>query len=399
MISLSMILEKARSISDQIIAWRRDFHMHPELAYQEKRTAEIVAKNLESWGYKVLKGIAETGVVGILEGGTPGDRVVALRADMDALPLEELNDVPYKSRIKGVMHACGHDAHVAMLLGAAKILADIRDKVPGTVKLVFQPAEEGGNGAEKMIKEGVLEDPRVDIIYGLHVWSLLESGKIGVKEGPLLAATGDIEVKIRGKGGHGAYPHLTIDPIIVGSSIVLNLQTIVSRNMDPLEAGVVSICSFQSGQAFNVIPEEAVLKGTYRALTRDVLNTIKKRISEIVENTCKAYNAECTSRIRDVTPPTINDPKAAKLARRVAVELVGPENVVEAKPSMGGEDFAYYLEKIPGAFVILGTGNAEKKTNMPHHNPYFDVDESVLYIGTALYVSLAYTYLKEGLKD
>jgi len=386
------ILDRSRELNPSIVEWRRDFHMHPELAYQEHRTASIVAGKLREWGYEVATGIAETGVVGLLRGGDSGG-TIALRADMDALPLEELNDVPYKSRVKGVMHACGHDAHTAMLLGAARILSEIRDRLRGNVKLIFQPAEEGGNGAERMVREGVLEDPHVDVIYGIHVWSLLESGKIGLREGPILAAVGVIEIEVKGKGGHGAYPHTCIDPIVAGSSIVSNLQSIVSRNLDPLEPGVVSICSFQAGRAFNVIPEKAVLKGTYRALTKETLSLIRRRIREIAGKTCEAYGVECSIRVEDRTPPTINEPQATRFARKVLAEAFGEDSLTEIKPSMGGEDFAFYLEKVPGAFINLGTGNPAKKTNMPHHSPWFDVDEDVLYMGAAIHSLLAYRFL------
>jgi len=395
---LRAILEEAKRIESDVISWRRDFHMHPELGYQERRTSEIVARNLEAWGYAVIRGVAETGVVGVLAGGS-GGRVVALRADMDALPVDEENEVPYRSRIKGVMHACGHDAHTAMLLGAARILSKLRDRLPGTVKLIFQPAEEGGNGAERMIREGVLDDPKVDAIFGLHVWSQLPSGTVGLREGPVLAATGEIRVTVRGRGGHGAYPHLSVDPIVAASSVVLNLQSVVSRNLDPTQPGVVSICYFHSGTAFNVIPDVAELRGTYRALTYEVRDLIKKRVSEVVEKTCAAYGAECTCELVDSTPPTVNDPEAVRLARSVAAEVVGGDKVVDMKPSMGGEDFAFYLERVPGAFVALGSGNPEKGTDKPHHSPRFDVDEDVLYLGSALYAALAYAFLEKGLKE
>lgn len=390
---LKWILREAKRIEEEIIRWRRTIHMYPELGYQEKRTAKLVEEHLRKWGYEVITGIAETGVVGVLKGGQDEDRTIALRADMDALPIEELNEVPYKSRIKGVMHACGHDAHVAMLLGAAKILAKIKDKLKGNVKLIFQPAEEGGNGAKRMIEEGVLEDPKVDIIYGIHVWSPLQSGKIALKEGPLLAATGIFEVKIKGRGGHGAYPHSAVDPMIPLANIILGLQTIVSRNIDPFQPSVVSIGIVRAGNAFNVIPEEAYIAGTYRYLEPIIGDIIKARIREIMENICKSYRVKHELRIEDMTPPTINDPQATRYAKTIIEKLVGAGNVVEAKPSMGGEDFACYLQRIPGAFIILGIGNPEKGTNKPHHNPYFDVDEDVLYLGTAIHVALAYSYL------
>lgn len=391
--NLRWILDRAKSIENEIIGWRRNIHMYPELGYQEKRTAKLIEEHLRKWGYKVITGIAETGVVGILK-GKEGEKTIALRADMDALPIEELNNVPYKSRIKGVMHACGHDAHIAMLLGAAKILAELRDKLKGNIKLIFQPAEEGGNGGKRMVEEGVLEDPNVDVIYAIHVWSPLQSGKVALKEGPILAATGVFEAEIKGKGGHGAYPHTTIDPIIPLANIVLGLQTIVSRNIDPIQAGVVSVGIVKAGNAFNVIPEKAYVAGTYRYLEPKTGEVIKSRIREIVENICRSYKVDCNIRVEDKTPPTINNPKATAFAKEVISELIDKNNIVEAQPTMGGEDFAYYLQKVPGAMIILGTGNPEKGTNKPHHSPYFDVDESVLYIGTAIHIALAYNYLK-----
>ena len=382
----------ARELNDEIISWRRDFHMHPELGYHERRTAGIVAENLRKWGYRVITGVAETGVIGVLR-GAEGDKTIALRADMDALPLNEENDVPYRSKVKGVMHACGHDAHVAMLLGAAKILAKIKDELKGNVKLIFQPAEEGGNGAERMIKEGALDDPKVDMIYGLHVWSQIESGRVGIKEGPLLAATGSFSIEVYGKGGHGAYPHQAVDPIVVASSIVVALQSIVSRNVDPIDSAVVSVCTFRAGKAFNVIPDKAFMAGTYRALRKETLNLVVRRIREIADHISRAYGATCDVQTRDITPPTINHPEATKIAKEVAMSIVGEGNILIPSVSMGGEDFAFYLERVPGAFILLGTGNSEKGTMNPHHSPHFDVDEDVLYIGSALYAGLAHAYL------
>lgn len=391
------ILNRAFELENETIQFRREIHMYPELGFQEKRTAKFVSDLLGKWGYQVYTGIAETGVVGILNCGE--GRVVALRADMDALPIQEENDVPYKSRVPGVMHACGHDAHVAMLLTAARILCEIKDRITGCVKLIFQPAEEvggGASGALKMVKEGVLKNPDVEAIFGFHVWNDLDSGKIGLKEGPLLASTGRFEIEVKGVGGHGAAPHKAVDPIVVASSIVLNLQTIVSRTLDPLESGVVSACSIHSGTAFNVIPERAHILGTYRALTFEVRDLLKKRIKEIAENTAKVFNAECVVNLLDGVPPTINHPVATRMARNVLCELLGSDSVVEVKPSMGGEDFAYYLEKIPGAFLELGTRNVERGITASHHNPRFDIDESALKYGSAAYAALAYRYLTTG---
>jgi len=384
------VLNEALSLRDFIVNTRREFHMYPELAFQEKRTSEKVAEVLEKLGFQVRRNVGKTGVVGLLV-RNPNRPTVALRADMDALPLQELKETPYKSKVPGVMHACGHDAHTAMLLGAAVVLSRLKDYINGNVKLIFQPAEEVGQGAPEMIKEGVLEDPPVSAIFGLHVWSYIPSGVVGIREGPLLAATGEIELKVKGKGGHGAHPEQTIDPVVVSAYLVTAYQTIVSRNISALDSGVVTISSIKAGEAFNVIPEEAFLKGTYRALTFEVKNLIKKRLQELTDNICRAFNSECSLKLTDSTPPTINHPLTTKIAYEAVSELVGKEKVLTPTPSMGGEDFAYYLEKVPGTFIILGTGNKEKETDKPHHNPYFDVDEDVLPIGSAIY---AYTAIK-----
>ncbi len=397
MYSLKDILDVAKELSSEIIEWRRRIHMYPELGYQEYNTSKFIAEHLRGWGYDVRTGIAETGVVGILHGpsGKNQSKTIALRADMDALPIEELNEKPYKSHIRGVMHACGHDAHVAMLLGAAKILASIREELRGNVKLIFQPAEEGGNGALKMIEEGVLENPKVDLIYGIHVWSSLPSGIVALKEGPLLAAVGEFKITVKGRGGHGAYPHSTIDPVVISTNIIQSIQTIVSRNIDPIEPAVISVGYIHAGKAFNIIPEQAELGGTYRYLNEKTGAIIRDRLKEIVLNTCKAYGAQCNINVEDKSPPLINDKQAVDFARKTIGEMLGEEKVIEAKPSMGGEDFAFYTQKVPGAFIILGTGNPEKGTDKPHHSPYFDVDEDVLYIGTAIHAALAYSYLSQ----
>ncbi|MGC9114974.1 MAG: M20 metallopeptidase family protein [Fervidicoccaceae archaeon] len=383
-------LELARQMSNEIISWRRDFHMYPELAYEERRTSSIVAQKLKEWGYDVKLGSGEVGVIATMNGS--GHNVLAIRADMDALPIEEVEGREYRSRVSGKMHACGHDAHTAMLLGAAKIISLLREDLISTVRLIFQPAEEGGNGALKMIEEGALDDPKVDSIYGIHVWSDLPSGKIGLREGPILAATGDITIKVRGRGGHGAHPDQTIDPIVASSAIVLSLQSIVSRNIDPFDSAVVTIGSIQGGSAFNVIPETVLMKGTYRTMRKETRELVKARIKEIAEKVASAYGASAEVTLKDVTPPTINNPEAVEIARKVAIALFGENNIALPKPSMGGEDFSYYLERVPGAFILLGTGNPQKGTNVPHHSPAFDVDEDVLYMGSALLSSLAMNF-------
>lgn len=374
-------LKEALKIKDQIIAWRRDFHMHPELGYEEERTSKIVEEHLREWGYRIKR--IGTGIIADIG---KGEKTVALRADMDALPVQEENDVPYKSRIPGKMHACGHDAHTAMLLGAAKIIAEHENELPNKVRLLFQPAEEGGNGALKMIEGGALEG--VNAIFGLHVWMELPSGVVGIREGPFMAGVGRFDVEILGKGGHGASPHETIDPIPIAAQAVLAFQTIISRNLNPLESGVVSVGSIKAGEAFNVIPERVYMNGTYRFFTPETKSLVEKRIEEILKGITLANNASYKLKIEEVGPPTINNPQMASLAKRVAQNL--ELKVEEVPKTMGAEDFAFYLQKVPGAFIALGIRNEEKGIVYPHHHPKFDVDEDVLHLGTALEVGLAF---------
>ncbi|AMQ18100.1 M20 metallopeptidase family protein [Thermococcus peptonophilus] len=379
-------ISEAKKIGDLIISWRRDFHMHPELGYEEERTSKIVEEHLREWGYSIKH--VGTGIIADIG---EGEKTIALRADMDALPIQEENDVPYKSRVPGKMHACGHDAHTAMLLGAAKIIAEHRDELNGRVRLIFQPAEEGGNGAVKMIEGGALEG--VNAIFGFHVWMDLPSGIIGIRDGPFLAGAGIFNGKIIGKGGHGASPHETVDPIPIAAETVLALQTIVSRNIEPIETGVVSVTSIHGGTAFNVIPEEVEFKGTFRFFRPEVGELIQLRMKEILEGITRAHRAKYELSIEELTPPTINAKEMTDFARKVA-EKYGLK-YGEVKPTMGAEDFAFYLQKVPGAFLALGIRNEEKGIIYPHHHPKFDVDEDVLYIGTAMEVVLAFEFLSE----
>ncbi len=374
-------LKEALKIKDQIIAWRRDFHMHPELGYEEERTSKIVEEHLREWGYTIKR--VGTGIIADIGNG---EKKIALRADMDALPVQEENDVPYKSRTPGKMHACGHDAHTAMLLGAAKIIAEHKEELPNKVRLIFQPAEEGGNGALKMIEGEGLEG--VDAIFGLHVWMELPSGIVGVREGPVMAGVGRFDVEIEGKGGHGASPHETIDPVPIAAQAILAFQTIISRNLNPLESGVVSVGTIKAGEAFNVIPERVYMNGTYRFFTQETKKLIEKRIEEVLKGIVLANNASYKLKIEEVAPPTINDPQMASLAKRVAQKL--GLKVDDVPKSMGSEDFAFYLQKVPGAFIALGIKNEEKGITHPHHHPKFNVDEEVLPLGTALEVGLAF---------
>jgi len=374
-------LKEALKIKDQIIAWRRDFHMHPELGYEEERTSKIVEEHLREWGYTIKR--VGTGIIADIGNG---EKKIALRADMDALPVQEENDISYKSRIPGKMHACGHDAHTAMLLGAAKIIAEHKEELPNKVRLIFQPAEEGGNGALKMIEGGGLEG--VDAIFGLHVWMELPSGIVGIREGPFMAGVGRFDVEIEGKGGHGASPHETIDPVPIAAQAILAFQTIISRNLNPLESGVVSVGTIKAGEAFNVIPERVYMNGTYRFFTQETKKLIEKRIEEVLKGIVLANNASYKLKIEEVAPPTINDPQMASLAKRVAQKL--GLKVDDVPKSMGSEDFAFYLQKVPGAFIALGIKNEEKGIIHPHHHPKFNVDEEVLPLGTALEVGLAF---------
>ncbi len=378
-------VSEAKKIEKEIITWRRDFHMHPELGYEEERTSKIVEEHLRGWGYSIKRVGA-----GIIAEIGDGEKTIALRADMDALPIQEENDVSYKSKIPGKMHACGHDAHTAMLLGAGKIIAEHVEEFNGRVRLIFQPAEEGGNGAVKMIEGGALEG--VDAIFGFHVWMDLPSGLIGIREGPFLAGAGIFGGKVIGKGGHGASPHETVDPIPITAEAILALQTVTSRNVPPIETGVVSVTSIHGGTAFNVIPEEVEFKGTFRFFKPEIGELIQSRMREILEGVTKAHGAKYEISIEELTPPTINSKEMVDFARSVAQKY--GLRYGDVPPTMGAEDFSFYLQKIPGAFLALGIYNDEKGIVHPHHHPKFDVDEDVLYLGTAMEVALALEFLR-----
>ncbi|HEX2092051.1 MAG TPA: amidohydrolase [Longimicrobiaceae bacterium] len=360
-----------------LIETRRDLHRHPELGFQEHRTAGIVADRLRAAGYEVRTGIAETGVVGTLRGAGEGPTLL-LRADMDALPILEECGHDFVSRNRGVMHACGHDAHVAVGLAVAERLAASRDRWPGTVKYVFQPAEEGGGGALRMVEEGVLEG--VDFALGLHVWLGLPSGVVGVVPGPLMASAADLEITIRGRGGHGAIPHETVDAVLAASQVVVALQSVVSRNVSPLESAVVSVGSFQAGEAFNVIADTAVLRGTARAFTPELCDELPRRIERVVAGVCAAMGAEYRFHYDQNTPPTINDASVAEQVRRAAEEVVGAGRL-RTDPgvrTMAAEDFAEFLLRAPGCYFFVGARSEEKGMIHPHHSPHFDICEDCL---------------------
>ncbi|MCC6791293.1 MAG: amidohydrolase [Thermomicrobiales bacterium] len=378
-----------------VVADRRHIHQHPELGFQEFETAKLVAERLRSLGVEDIRtGIAVTGVTGLIHGTKPGPgKVVMLRADMDALPIHEENEVDYKSRIAGKMHACGHDAHTAGLLGVARLLMNRRDEFSGTVKVLFQPAEEGGGGALVMINEGALEDPKVDAAFGLHVDQGSPIGQISIKAGPAMAAADRFTAIIKGKGGHGALPHETVDPIAVGAQIVSALQMIVGREVDPTEPAVVTVGALIAGEAANVIPDTAEMRGTLRSFNPEVRVQLATRVEEIVKGVAGALRAEVEFTYLPGYPSTVNDPDMTELVREVAAEVVGAENVIDPPLQMGAEDFSYYLERVPGAFFFVGSKNDEKGFVWGHHHPKFDLDEEFMVYGMETMVKTTLRYL------
>ena len=398
MVTTVKVREDVDEILPGVVADRRYLHENPELGFQEFNTAKFVAERLQSLGVEDIQTeVNVTGVTGIVRGtGTgPGkDRVVLLRADMDALPILEENAVDYVSKNDGVMHACGHDAHTSMLLGVTRILMDRRDRFAGTVKVLFQPSEEAGEGGAKgMIEQGVLENPHVDACFGLHVASKLPTGTISVGNGPINAAADEFKITIQGKGGHGAYPHLCVDPVVVGAQIVMALQTLVSREVDPTDRAVVSTCSFKSGGAFNVIPDTAVLGGTVRTFDPETRDKLDARIHELVTGIATSMGASADIEYRRGYPPVINDEAMADIVREAAREVVGEDNLQMGKPKMGAEDFSYFALERPSCFFNVGTGNAEKETDVSHHHPRFNIDEDGMVAGMATMVTTVMNYL------
>ena len=388
----SDIISQSREIHEWIVEKRRAIHRHPELMYEEFETSRLVQNTLSELGIEYEKDIAVTGVVGLVGNGE--GPCIALRADMDALPIHEEADVEFRSEIDGKMHACGHDCHTAMLLGAARVLKDNESEINGTIKLIFQPAEEGGAGGKMMREQGVLEDPDVERIFGLHVSDKLPTGTLASKEGTLLAATSSIRILVSGNGGHAAMPHLTVDPVVTGSKIVVELQTLVSRELDPLESGVISITMVNAGSATNVIPSSMELQGTIRSLTSDGITRLQHRVREVAEGIAMANRciAEVTFPGNDF-PPTVNDGECWELGKISAGEILGEECVSEMGSIMGGEDFSYYTQVIPGCFSFLGVGNPEIGAVYGVHHPKFKVDEDALSLGTAIHVNTAFKAL------
>ncbi len=384
------IVNRIADLHGEITAWRRDIHAHPELRYDVQRTAGSVADKLKSFGCdEVVPGIGRTGVVGVIRGRKPGGKVIGMRADMDALPLEEETGLPYKSTVPGKMHACGHDGHTAMLLGAAKYLAETRN-FAGTAVVIFQPAEEGGAGALAMVKDGLMTRFGIEEVYGMHNYPGIPLGQFAIRPGAMMASADHIEIALEGKGGHAARPHLAIDTVLVGAQIVNALQSIVSRNIDPLESAVVSICMFQAGQTDNVIPQHAKLRGTARALTAQVRELLQKRVGEVVEGTAKLYGATAKITYTNGYPVTVNHERQTDFAATVAREIAGNDKVDTAvAPVMGAEDFSFMLQERPGAFIFVGNGDSAGL-----HHPAYDFNDETIPVGTSYWVRLAETALR-----
>jgi amidohydrolase len=385
----------AEQLHGTLVNWRRDLHRHPELAFQEHRTAELVARELAALGLEVRTGIGGTGVIGTLRGGQPG-RTVMLRADMDALPIQEMADLPYCSEVAGAMHACGHDGHVAMLLGAAKLLSQHARNLPGDCLFLFQPAEERLGGATAVIAAGALTDPAPEAIFGLHLWNLLPLGRVVAQGGPLMAAADALSITVLGRGGHGARPHETVDAIAVAGQVISALQTIVSRNVDPQETAVLTIGTIRGGTAFNVIAERVELEGTIRTFSSSVRETVLARLQVLLGGVTAGMGAGYEQSVLPVAPSVLNDPELAEIACAAAVQVVGSNAVGWHPPLMVSEDFAEYQRIVPGCFMLLGSGNAEMALNLEHHNPRFDFDERALPIGAALMATTAMRFLTDG---
>jgi amidohydrolase len=403
-------IQSALSLSpsdiEQLIADRRDVHMHPELGYNEQRTAGLVAERLAAHGYEVKQQVGRTGVVGLLEGTkaaseadvteTAGKaRGLLYRADMDALPVQEENAVAYRSQNDGVMHACGHDAHVAIALAVARRMAQERDTFCGPLKFAFQPAEEGGNGATAMIEDGVLTAPDVTAAIGLHVWNNFPVGTVGVYAGPMMAAVDEFTLLIQGRGGHGAMPQQTVDAIVVAAQVVTALQTIVSRNISPLDAAVVTVGKLTGGSAFNVIAGSAEMRGTVRTFSRETHTRIPEMFERVVRGVCDAMGASYTVEYKRQTPPLVNNAEVCELVADCAAEVVGREQVIrdDSVRTMGGEDMSYFLERVPGCYFFLGTRNEARGLTYPHHSPRFDIDETALASGVEIMTRVIKRYL------
>jgi amidohydrolase len=387
------VKDQVAALKDEIIELRRDFHMHPELGFEEYRTAEKVEHYLKDIGL-TPKRVAKTGVIATLEGARPGPTLL-LRADMDALPIQEENQVPYKSQNDGCMHACGHDAHTAMLLAAAKVLVDKQDQMSGRIKFLFQPNEETA-GAEILIEQGALKDPEPDAAMGIHIWTPLKSGLIGLQAGAVMATMDVFKITVKGKGGHTGYPESAVDPIVAAADLIQNAQRIQTREISLMKPTVIMFGKIQGGSKNNIIPDEVVLEGTMRYLYEggpDSSENPPKRLKHLAESVCETHGCICEVEIERENTAVINHPAMVQFARETAKEILGDENRVVPHASMAGEDFAAYASRVPAVFAFLGTGNAAKETDFPHHNPRFNIDEDVMPLGVEFFVAGALKYL------
>ncbi len=394
------LIESILADSASIAALRRDIHAHPELCFEEVRTADVIAKALTDWGIPVERGFGKTGVVGIVRNGA-SDRAIGLRADIDALPITEHNRFAHASRHPGKMHACGHDGHTAMLLAAARHLARHRN-FDGTVYLIFQPAEEGGGGAREMIRDGLFEKFPMEAVFGMHNWPGMKVGQFAIKPGPCFASSNEFRIVIRGKGAHAAMPHNGVDPVPVACQMVQAFQTIITRNKRPIDAGVISVTMIHAGEATNVVPDTCEIQGTVRTFTLEVLDLIERRMEEIARHTAAAFGCECEFEFHRNYPPTINHPAETEFVRQVMAEVVGAENVLEFEPTMGAEDFSYFLLEKPGAYFLIGNGDGSHREGghgmgpCMLHNPSYDFNDDLIPLGGTLWVRLAEAWLAPG---
>ena len=391
------LIESILADAAEIASVRRDIHAHPELCFKEERTADLIAQALTSWGIPIHRGLGTTGVVGIIKNGTSA-RALGLRADMDALPMTELNTFAHASKFPGRMHACGHDGHVAMLLAAARHLARHRN-FDGTVYLIFQPAEEGGAGAREMMRDGLFEKFPMEAIFGAHNWPGMKAGQFALKSGPVMASSNEFKIVIRGKGSHAALPHNGIDPVPIACQMVQAFQTIITRNRRPVDPGVISVTMIHAGEATNVVPDTCELQGTVRTFTLELLDIIEKRMQEVAEHTCAAHGATCDFTFHRNYPPTINHPAETEFTRRVLEEMVGKDNVMEYEPTMGSEDFSFFLQEKPGCYFHIGNGDGSHREGghglgpCMLHNASYDFNDELIPLGATAWVRLAETWL------
>lgn len=378
--------DSIRRLAPEMVSLRRDFHQHPEIYFQERRTAGIIAQKLEQWGYEVKTGIGKTGVIGVLRGSEfgPETRTIAFRADMDALPVPESNDFDFRSVNEGCSHACGHDGHMAIMLGLAQWIAQCRQPLPGTVKFIFQPAEEGWGGAVKMIEDGALEAPLPDNIFALHLWPDLAVGEVGVTTGTTMGSVDGFELHVLGKGGHSAMPHQTVDALIVAAHIAIALQSIVARKVDPLVPSVLTVTKIIAGTADNAIAEAAALRGLVRSFEGELREWFKKEIERCAKGVADSFDAGLTMQWNPMYPPTVNDAQAADLVRKSAGNILGADKTIHETKTMASEDMSFFLQKIPGCYFFLGAANPDKDINSPLHSPDFNFDEDAMTLGLAI---------------